>query len=99
MLARWRITDSIQKGGLNVRVAPSKSAEVLLRLPKLTVLEASGPPQGDVTGSWLPIWNPEAPNTRAYAMLEVCLCVCVSVCACVYLSRVSLSAGHFLVHS
>ena len=27
-------------------------------------------PEGDITGSWLPIWNPEAPDTRAYAMLE-----------------------------
>jgi hypothetical protein len=70
VLARWRVTDSVQKGGLNVRAAPSKTAAVMLRLPKLTVLEASGPPAGDVTGSWLPIWNPEAPDTRAYAMLE-----------------------------
>ena len=91
MLARWRVTDSIQKGGLNVRVAPSKSAEILLRLPKLTVLEASGPPQGDVTGSWLPIWNPEAPNTRAYAMLEVRACVCARARACACVSRVFLS--------
>jgi predicted transcriptional regulator len=70
VLARWRVTDAIQKGGLNVRVAPSKTADVLLRLPKLAVLEASGPPEGDVTGRWLPIWNPEAPDTRAYAMME-----------------------------
>jgi hypothetical protein len=42
VLARWRVTDSVQRGGLNVRAAPSKTAAVLLRLPKLAVLEACG---------------------------------------------------------
>eukprot|EP01045_Picozoa_sp_COSAG04_P009293 COSAG04_NODE_534_length_12949_cov_5.651673_4_plen_342_part_00 len=70
VLRRWRVTEEIQPGGLNVRDAPSKSGAVLLKLPKLTVLEASGDPQGDVTGTWLPIWNPQAPDTRAYSMLE-----------------------------
>ena len=70
VLRRWRVTENIREGGLNVRAAPSKDAVRLLTLQKLTIVEASGPPEGDATGQWLPIWNPQAPDTRAYAMLE-----------------------------
>jgi hypothetical protein len=70
VLRRWRVTEDIRVGGLNVRAAPSKDAERLLLLQKLMIVEACAPPTGDVTGQWLPIWNPQAPDTRAYVMLE-----------------------------
>ena len=50
VLARWRVTDLVKRGGLNVRAAPSKTAPILIRLPKLAVLEAAGPPEGGGSG-------------------------------------------------